>query len=112
MPGFGVQQAPDGARTLGLVRFMSVEPHDQQSWSSDIEETVVGEHGLLYIKREIPWRSIRNCMEALLKALLRAVLLIRGAQCGFSVGAEDGNVLRSDGRAVDAVCKGGIDLSG
>ncbi len=71
---------------LGLVRFMTVEPNDHRTWRLNSEETLVYEHGLSYVRRDIPRRSIQDCMEA----LLGAAFLSGGIQCGLSVGTKMG----------------------
>ena len=71
---------------LGLVRFMTVEPNNHRTWRLNVEETIVDEHGLSYVKRDIPRRSIQDCMEA----LLGAALLSGGVQCALSVGTKLG----------------------
>ena len=71
---------------VGLVRFMTVEPNNHRMWRLNAEETVVYEHELSYVKRDIPRRSIQDCMEA----LLGAAFLSGGIQCGLSVGTKMG----------------------
>ena len=71
---------------LELMRFMTVEPNNHRTWRLNVEETVVDEHGLSYVKRHIPRRSIQDCMEA----LLGAALLSGGIQCGLSAGTKMG----------------------
>ena len=79
---------------LGLMRFMTVEPNNHRVWRLNVEETMVYEHGFSYVKRDIPRRSIQDCMEA----LLGAAFLSGGIQCGLSVGTKMG------------LCFGGTDM--
>ena len=81
---------------LGLVRFMTVEANNHRTWRLNVEETMVDEHGLSYVKRGIPRRSIQDCMEA----FLGAALLSGGVQCALSVGTKLG------------LCFGGTDAWG
>ena len=71
---------------LQLVRFMTVEVNNHRTWRLNVEETMVDEHGLSYVKRNIPRRSIQDCMEA----LLGAALLSGGIQCALLAGTEMG----------------------
>ena len=79
---------------LGLMRFMTVEPNNHRTWRLNVEKIVVDEHGLSYVSRDIPRRSIQDCMEA----LLGAAFLSGGIQCGLSVGTKMG------------LCFGGTDM--
>ena len=71
---------------LELVRFMTVEANNHRTWRLNSEETTVDEHGLSYVKRNIPRRSIQDCMEALLGAALSS----GGIQCALLVGTKMG----------------------
>jgi len=71
---------------LGLGRFMTIEANNHRRWRLNVEETVFDEHGLSYVKRNIPRRSIQDCMEA----LLGAALLSGGVQCALSAGTKMG----------------------
>jgi endoribonuclease Dicer len=71
---------------LGLMRFMTIEPNNHRTWRLNAEETIVDEHGLSYVRRCIPRRSIQDCMEA----LLGVALLSGGIECGLSVGTKMG----------------------
>jgi endoribonuclease Dicer len=71
---------------IGLVRFMIVEPNNHRTWRLNVENTAVDEHGLSYVKRDIPRRSIQDCMEA----LLGAALLSGGIECALSMGTKMG----------------------
>lgn len=71
---------------LALVRFMTVEPNNHRTWRLNLEETMVDEHGLSYVKRMIPRRSIQDCMEA----LLGAAFLSEGTQSALMVGTKLG----------------------